>query len=297
MTIKSMGFIAAAAAVAVSSPALAQITPGTLTPSLTEGSFSLFAGGFVGGLPASNSEFHNYSAPVVYADTITGGGGTATGGISIISAPVPALLSSATLNGGPNVAGNASATIRGSANYSFQILGALPTATVHVDALGEVGFGAFTGANNSGSVTAQFRLAAANNGPLVIDQFLSFSNFGGVLVNGDFPQDVSPVSTIGFSYNSNFTLLTNTVYDVILRTTLTGTANGPTTESMFANIDPMFTVDGPFTLQVSPGFGGVTLADTGGGGGGVPEPDSWAILILGFAGVGGVLRRRRAIPA
>jgi hypothetical protein len=31
----------------------------------------------------------------------------------------------------------------------------------------------------------------------------------------------------------------------------------------------------------------------GGGEGGVPEPESWALMVLGFAGFGGVLRRRR----
>jgi hypothetical protein len=34
-----------------------------------------------------------------------------------------------------------------------------------------------------------------------------------------------------------------------------------------------------------------------GGPGGVPEPATWAMLIVGFFGVGAVLRRRRALPA
>jgi hypothetical protein len=32
---------------------------------------------------------------------------------------------------------------------------------------------------------------------------------------------------------------------------------------------------------------------TGGGGGGVPEPAAWALMILGFGGIGAVLRQRR----
>lgn len=290
MNFKMIGAIAAAM-VSSAAPALAaDVTPGTLSPSLTEGFFSLFAGGFVGGLPASNAESHNYSAPVTYSNAITGGGGTASGALSVISSPVPALLSSATISGGPNIAGNAAATLRGSANYSFQILGAQPTATVHINALGDLGFSTIsTFAGSSGAATAQFRVVAANNGPLVIDEFMSLANFGGVFYNGN---DPSAVSNIGFSYNADFTLLTNTVYDVIMRTTLTGTVNGPGTESMFANIDPTFTVDGPFTLQVSPGFGGVTLRDPGGNGG-VPEPATWALMLCGFGLAGAALRNRR----
>jgi hypothetical protein len=39
------------------------------------------------------------------------------------------------------------------------------------------------------------------------------------------------------------------------------------------------------------------LSSTGGTTGGVPEPMSWAMMILGFGGVGGVLRRRRELAA
>jgi hypothetical protein len=47
------------------------------------------------------------------------------------------------------------------------------------------------------------------------------------------------------------------------------------------------------------GFGRFTLTIDGpgnivGGGGGVPEPATWAMLIFGFAGIGAALRRRRS---
>jgi PEP-CTERM motif len=51
----------------------------------------------------------------------------------------------------------------------------------------------------------------------------------------------------------------------------------------------------------SPDFGAFSLTVNGpgnivriGGGGGVPEPATWAMLIFGFAGIGAALRRRRS---
>jgi hypothetical protein len=45
----------------------------------------------------------------------------------------------------------------------------------------------------------------------------------------------------------------------------------------------------------NPQVGGECTADCGGGGGGqgVPEPATWALMILGFGGAGAMLRRRR----
>jgi hypothetical protein len=39
------------------------------------------------------------------------------------------------------------------------------------------------------------------------------------------------------------------------------------------------------------------LCDGGGGGNGVPEPASWALMIMGFGGVGAMIRRRRTAIA
>uniref|UniRef100_UPI003982F4AA PEPxxWA-CTERM sorting domain-containing protein n=1 Tax=Phenylobacterium sp. TaxID=1871053 RepID=UPI003982F4AA len=37
----------------------------------------------------------------------------------------------------------------------------------------------------------------------------------------------------------------------------------------------------------------LTVTDNGTGGGGVPEPATWAVMLVGFAGIGAALRRRR----
>jgi hypothetical protein len=52
------------------------------------------------------------------------------------------------------------------------------------------------------------------------------------------------------------------------------------------------TIDVPFDL--------ISIDDVrfaAGGGGGVPEPASWAMMLTGFVGLGAVLRRRRALAA
>jgi hypothetical protein len=68
-------------------------------------------------------------------------------------------------------------------------------------------------------------------------------------------------------------------------------------------VNPVYTITTPITFDFT-----LTLTDTsyaasynagagGGGGGGlagVPEPASWALLLVGFGGMGAVLRRRRA---
>jgi hypothetical protein len=64
-----------------------------------------------------------------------------------------------------------------------------------------------------------------------------------------------------------------------------------------ASIDPTISLatglaDEGYTLQVEP-----DALPTTGGAGGVPEPATWALLILGFGAVGAAARRRRLTPS
>jgi hypothetical protein len=61
----------------------------------------------------------------------------------------------------------------------------------------------------------------------------------------------------------------------------------------YFNIDPLFLSDNPgFSLAFSPGVGN-TLPPTGG----IPEPSTWALMILGFGATGAAIRSRRRVPA
>lgn len=48
-----------------------------------------------------------------------------------------------------------------------------------------------------------------------------------------------------------------------------------------------------FTCGFNPGFEGVATTVSGGGGGAVPEPATWGLMILGFGGAGSMIRRQR----
>jgi hypothetical protein len=65
-----------------------------------------------------------------------------------------------------------------------------------------------------------------------------------------------------------------------------------TTQTTTATVDPYFSIDPAFTdysLAFSPGVGNSI--------GAVPEPSTYAMLILGFAGVGFMAYRRKSQPA
>jgi len=66
------------------------------------------------------------------------------------------------------------------------------------------------------------------------------------------------------------------------------------TQQMTAFADPLFTLNDSFFtgLGLDPRNYGLSLSPTIEGGGGVPEPTSWAMMLLGFAGLGVVLRNR-----
>lgn len=64
--------------------------------------------------------------------------------------------------------------------------------------------------------------------------------------------------------------------------------------SYTASVDPLLTIDpsagGGYSIAVSPGVYNGAVAPAGG----VPEPAIWALMLLGFGGLGARLRRHRA---
>jgi len=80
------------------------------------------------------------------------------------------------------------------------------------------------------------------------------------------------------------------VYTVSM--SITGSVFNTTSGGVTADIDPTFSVPSGYQISFSPGIGnGEDIAA------GVPEPSTWAILLLGFAGIGFKAYRRKSKPA
>jgi hypothetical protein len=74
---------------------------------------------------------------------------------------------------------------------------------------------------------------------------------------------------------------------------------GPTGQSFtigFIDISPLVGVQGGLLRHFTGVGNGLFSSDlTSGGGGGVPEPVTWVLMLTGFAGIGGCLRRRTRV--
>jgi hypothetical protein len=108
---------------------------------------------------------------------------------------------------------------------------------------------------------------------------------------------------LALNFVNGSTYSDSTSWDFISMITLSASANagppdlGYMPGTLSAYIDPMITF-GPdidisqYTLSV----GGVdSPLISGAGAGGVPEPAAWAMMLVGFGGLGAVLRRRRQV--
>lgn len=95
------------------------------------------------------------------------------------------------------------------------------------------------------------------------------------------------------TYNINFTVETNTVYEILLGAEVNISGNGDIPGSGISYIDPTLTIS-PNFLSSNPGYQiafsqGISQASA------VPEPSTWAMMLIGFAGIG-FAGLRRAKP-
>ena len=150
--------------------------------------------------------------------------------------------------------------------------------------------------NATGGATITTSSPQENSTKLVSTLLIGGNNFG-----LGFGQNLSKVSAFNpdvssFSWSTNdqdYTFQTNTRYDIVLTTEVQGSAHRGATASLSAFVDPTFTIDAPdpdlFQIVFSEGITNspdVTNA--------VPEPSTWAMMLLGFAGVGFMAYRRKS---
>lgn len=228
-----------------------------------------------------------------YGTTESSGSATSVATLNAPDMSIPVLdgLVSTTVGAGAALNSGANATIQGFTNYSFQVAGTGDT-LLHLAASGGVGFSAFE-SGGSGSADLTFRVREANNGPIIYDQsfFMDASHAGCIDLSN--PSVYGPCS-LAFAVDNDFLIHTNTIYDVHMDVTAHLTAGGGVlggTDTAFANIDPTFAVQAPFTIQLSDGFGGGINAPAPGSS--APEPQTWTMMLVGFAGLGAAVRTRR----
>jgi hypothetical protein len=99
-----------------------------------------------------------------------------------------------------------------------------------------------------------------------------------------------PTTSNTFTDTGTYTFTTNEIYTVslsgLLEADLSGNIGGGT-ETVSAYIDPQFSVASGYSLEFSAGIDNSV--------GAVPEPSTWAMMILGFCGVGFMAYRRKQI--
>jgi hypothetical protein len=101
-----------------------------------------------------------------------------------------------------------------------------------------------------------------------------------------------------FSLATPETINSNTQYALTLQVQLSANTvgNGLTSDSQSGRIDPMIGIDPLFQLE-NPLFNLVLSPDTGNTISSVPETSTWAMMLLGFAGIGFMAYRRKSEPA
>jgi hypothetical protein len=162
-----------------------------------------------------------------------------------------------------NVEAAASVTL----NYSIEFLGNTSTVPVTVNLSGNVDFTG-TGTNEGGDAQATIGIV----------DFLATC----VTV-------ASSDCSRSFSADSQYIFSTNVVYSVQLSAGVTVISEPGNPESASAFVDPTYSVPTGYSIVTSAGIGN-----------GVPEPSTWAMMLLGFAALGfvGYRRvRRLAAPA
>lgn len=156
--------------------------------------------------------------------------------------------------------------------YSFQILGNGKSVDVGI------------GSNGGVSTSPGFSVGSVQlllDGNQIANAAISTSQ--GVYIGDGPPCVFEGACTRTYSLDGTYDLTLDTVHTISMSASVEALAQNNVSQSMSAYIDPMITVPAGYTLLLSPGVGNSLTT--------VPEPGTWAMVILGFAALGLVARR------
>jgi hypothetical protein len=220
------------------------------------------------------------------AISVGGGGNVAASSIRGMPSPtVSAMVASPTFGG----------TGKTDLSYFFQVVAPAgysgPTTTnITVNAIGSVS-AATSSAGQSASSLAQLVIPGTSLNDLVnANYFVSNGNSvprssvqGAGFISSTTVSPSGSLVTGGFDESGSYAVTIGTTYEVEL-TANVGICSG-TGDACSASIDPTITVGSGLLMDFSPGIGDTVSA--------VPEPSTWAMIALGFIGIGALGRRRR----
>lgn len=235
-----------------------------------------------------------------FFDVTAPGGGVAPGSfIYAPGSPTPGSVSGSDCSYGPCFTGTATTTgnlasvntstapgsfgaANATVNYSYKVDGP-DGVVVPLNMIGHLS--AHVSDPNSGIGGFAYIIA---HGGIDFGAFVDFAN-GFKACSG---VGCSPQSTEDLSVNTNFYVPSDTVLSFSLLAGCGGTTSDD--NSCSATADPMITIDPTFSAA-NPGFSlefSSNISNTVGATPGVPEPAAWAMMLVGFAGIGWTLRRR-----
>jgi hypothetical protein len=219
---------------------------------------------------------------------ISVGGAGNIAGASVSGTPSPTVSSFAS-----NPANSFGSASQAHLTYYFEVVAPAgyvgpSQANINVNAIGSVS-AASSGTDQSSSAVAALVIAGVLNDLASANYFVSNGNpvdrstvNGAGFISGNTVGINGSLVTGGFDESGSYAINVGQLYQVALLTNISCGGNGG--DACSASIDPTITVGSGLLLDFSPGIGNSV--------GAVPEPSTWAMLILGFAGISFIGYRR-----
>jgi hypothetical protein len=281
VTIALVGVLVSSAA--VKADIITPITPGDLGPPTASGTVGIPGATFAdpeNGFTKSQTTLGTISGSFTSSDGGTGSGQSTTSASQAVSVNLNLVAGSDPTFG---IGGKAVATL----SYVMYINSPTDQSVqLNLNATGGATFTSSSSQELNTQLLSTLLIEGGDNSTLGFGQNLSKGS----------NQNNPDVSSFSWSTDQDYTFQTNTRYDIVLTTEVQSSAHRGATATLSAFVDPMFTIDSSnpdqFQLVFSEGItNGPAITD------GVPEPSTWAMMILGFAGVGFMAYRRKSKPA